>query len=377
VAVSVVVVSFRPEPWLPRCLESVTGQADEVIVVDNGSANARASEIGAHHGARVVRVAENTGFAGGANAGIAAAKSDHVALLNDDAFASPDWLAVAADVLADPTVAAAAPKLVLAWPYATVRLRDTVHHAPGDDRPLGRRITSVTAGGADAWPYLRGTGLYPDEGGWRWTNGDAVLRVPLLGNSEEVRVNGEPVAVEAVVQLVNNAGSFLGLDGAAGDIGYEEEDDGRFDTAADRFGACGAAMVVRSETWERLGTFAPNFFAYYEDTDWSWRAQLAGLRIRYDPAAVVRHVHAATSGEWSPRFSYLVARNRLLCLARNAPVRVVQRELARCRPLPPGVARSLARRLPQALLQRRRLARTWARSPAAVWDQWAGVDGRS
>ena len=375
--VSVVVVSYRPEPWLERCLASVTGQADEIVVVDNASDGGAASDIATRAGARLVRMPANVGFARGVNAGVGVATADHIALLNDDAFAEPGWLKSAVDALREPGVAAVSPKLLLAWPYATVRLRDPVHQAPGDPRPLGRRLTSVTAGGADAWRYVRGAGVYPDEGGWRWTDGDATLRVPLLGDGHDVRVNGEPVDVGRVGDLVNNAGSYLTAHGEGGDIGYEEPDDGRFDTPTERFAACGAAMVFSVETWRRVGPFAGDFFAYYEDTDWCWRARLAGLTVRYDPAGVVRHVHAATSGEWSPRFTYLVSRNRLLCLARNAPAAVLARELRRSRPLPAGVARSLVRRLPVALAQRRRLARAQTGRAADVWSRWAGVDAPS
>ena len=104
-------------------------------------------------------------------------------------------------------------------------------------------------------------------------------------------MNGEGVELEARIDLVNNAGSFLHPGGFCGDIGFGDRDNGAFESAADRFAACGAAMAFRRETWERLGGFAEEFFAYYEDIDWSWRAQLAGMRVRYEPSLTVRHVH--------------------------------------------------------------------------------------
>ena len=50
-----------------------------------------------------------------------------------------------------------------------------------------------------------------------------------------------------------------------------------------------------------------------------------GWRYRYVPGAVVRHEHAATSGEGSDLFRYFVERNRLLMLAKDAPVRMAVR----------------------------------------------------
>ena len=90
---------------------------------------------------------------------------------------------------------------------------------------------------------------------------------------------------------------------------------------------------------------------------------------------VVRHVHAQTGHQGSQWFEFFVARNRFLCLARNAPKRVVAGHLAERPPLPPGVLKSLGGRLPLALKDRARLARTvWRRSPEEVWAQWAGVN---
>ncbi|MGH9120978.1 MAG: glycosyltransferase family 2 protein, partial [Acidimicrobiales bacterium] len=111
---SVVVLSYRPGNWLEACLASVVDQADEVIVVDNGSEGSAASAIAKEAGAVVVRSGSNLGFAGGVNLGLAQARGEIVALLNDDAVAGPGWLAAAEKVLADPTVAAVTPKVLLA-----------------------------------------------------------------------------------------------------------------------------------------------------------------------------------------------------------------------------------------------------------------------
>ena len=50
---------------------------------------------------------------------------------------------------------------------------------------------------------------------------------------------------------------------------------------------------------------------YYEDTDLSWRLRLAGYRVEHCPAAVVSHLHAASSREGSEFFRFHDARNRL------------------------------------------------------------------
>ena len=86
---SVVVVSYRPGDWLPSCLKSVVSQADEVVLVDNGSKGFGAARLGWQVGARVLRLPSNTGFAPAVNLGVAACTGDLVGLLNDDAIAGP------------------------------------------------------------------------------------------------------------------------------------------------------------------------------------------------------------------------------------------------------------------------------------------------
>lgn len=371
---SVIVVTVKPEPFLARCLESVADQAAEIVVVDNGSGGPRAGEIAAEHGAKLVRQAENQGFARGVNLGVAASTQEHVALLNDDAFADPGWLEGSEAVLRDPTVGAVVPKLMFAWKRGVLRLEDPIEFRGRDWRPYGRRVNSITVGPTDVIGDALPLGIFPHEPPAFWTHGASMVVFPLPDNREdEVRVDGEPVELDATLDLVNNAGQYLHPGGWCGDIGYGARDDGSLDVPADRFGACGAALVTRRETWDRVGGLAEDFFAYYEDVDWSWRLQLAGLRVRYEPSLVVRHVHSHTSAEGSRWWSFFVSRNRLLCFARNAPSRVAVRVLANRPPLPDGVARSLARRLPPALAHRRANG-VAVRSRESVWTQWAGVD---
>ena len=386
-----IVVSHRLHRWLPPCLASVAGQSDETVVVDNGSAGGEVAEAARAAGARVVRLPTNAGFPAGVNAGVAVATGDVVALLNDDAMAEPGWLASAEQALADPTVGVVAPKLVFALPYVEVRFDDEPRMVGDDARPLGRAIRTAAVAGVDVLDRLVGPGVHALETGeldgragrWRWTAGRDAIYVPLGPDDEAsqaevaVTIDGEPAPVVGRVHLVNNAGSYLSTEGWAGDYGYLSPDDGRFDIQAERFGACGGAMVARAETLARVGPFAGSFFAYYEDVDWCWRARLAGLRALYEPAGTVRHVGGVTSGgPLAATVRGLAARNRILCLARNAPVGVAAAQLRRALADDGGTAlrRSLAGSLPAALASRPALARRRRTSPAVVWKLWAGVD---
>ena len=377
---SVVIVSYRPEQWLRDCIRSVIGQAGEVIVVDNGSDGEAASLIAGEGGATAVRSPHNLGFSGGVNLGVSRTSGDVIAVLNDDAEAAPDWLSSSAAALSDPGVAAVAPKVVLTTQYREVVLPDEAWQAPGDQRELGRQLFSVSAADRDVLDgVLGGVHRVESDGSkrWRWTEGPVPFYVPVGSGSEDVVVNGEPAPAGPVCRLVNSAGTYLRADGYAGDIGIGSPDDGRFDTPADRFGISWTALAFRRTTWERVGPLAGPYFAYYEDVDWCWRAQLAGLRLRYDPSSTVVHRWSATSGGAAdPRVRVLAESNRTLSMVRNAPLPVAARHVRRRWREGPddGVRRRAARFLPWALASRAEgRARRWAVSPSAVWEQWAGV----
>src|SRR4030095_6781685 len=77
------------------CLNSLAAQKNvdfETIVVDNGSNDGSAEMAEGEFGARVIRNRENRGFCAANNQGIAVARGEFVALLNNDAEADPDWL---------------------------------------------------------------------------------------------------------------------------------------------------------------------------------------------------------------------------------------------------------------------------------------------
>jgi GT2 family glycosyltransferase len=86
----------------------------------------------------------------------------------------------------------------------------------------------------------------------------------------------------------------------------------------DVFGASATAALYRREMLDDVGGFDESFFAYLEDADLAWRAQMARWRTVYVPQATVRHHHSGTLGHRSPEKFFLVGRNRVRMLAKNA-----------------------------------------------------------
>lgn len=86
------------------------------------------------------------------------------------------------------------------------------------------------------------------------------------------------------------------------------------------FGPSGCASLFRKEMLDDIGLFDEDFFAYGDDTDMGWRAQLAGWKCIYNPKAIVYHLHSASSSAYSPLKAFLVERNRLWVAIKCYPI---------------------------------------------------------
>ena len=85
------------------------------------------------------------------------------------------------------------------------------------------------------------------------------------------------------------------------------------------FGACGAAVLYRRRMLDEIGFFDEDFFLYDEDTDLSFRAQLAGWKCVYVPSAIVYHKGNATTGRLSDAHVYFHTRNLEFVWLKNMP----------------------------------------------------------
>ena len=76
----------------------------------------------------------------------------------------------------------------------------------------------------------------------------------------------------------------------------------------------GAAFVIKHDVLDQIGGFDEDFFTYYEDTDLSLRAMLAGYKCLYVPEAVVYHKYHFRFG---PNKCFYQERNRYLALLKT------------------------------------------------------------
>jgi GT2 family glycosyltransferase len=379
---TVVVVNYNGAHLLPPCLEGLRRQdlpagTFETVVVDNASRDGSLDLLARDFPeVRVIASPVNTGFAGGNNLALRTVSTPYVVLLNNDAVPEPDWLR---NLLA-PFEAAGAErvgvvtgKVVFAPRFLPLRLcTEGFDPGPHDPRELGVRLVAIEVDGRDVtekvlWEKLaygpEGTGA----GRFRWTRPEGTFLVPvqespgdpasdLAGSvkltfrwiaerDKPVTITGDGVSLTAtaaeagseavlavpegtpLVDVVNNAGGIVLVNGYGADRGFQEPDTGQYDRPVEVFNACGNGMAMRTAAGREVGWFDDDFFLYYEDTDLSWRLRADGWSIRYEPSAVLRHLHSASSTEWSPLWVFHVDRNRLLMLTKDASAPLALREV--------------------------------------------------
>ncbi len=94
---TVIIPNYNGRRFLPKLMESLSVQRGvefAITVVDDVSTDDSVEYLkGQWPGIQLIRNAENVGFAASCNAGIRAATTPYVVLLNNDTHVEPDWLA--------------------------------------------------------------------------------------------------------------------------------------------------------------------------------------------------------------------------------------------------------------------------------------------
>ncbi|GAB4147987.1 MAG: glycosyltransferase family 2 protein [Candidatus Promineifilaceae bacterium] len=117
-AASIIIPHWNGKHHLDDCLGSLRRQSltdFEVILVDNGSTDGSQAYVQAQFPeVRLLALGQNRGFTGACNAGILAARSPIILLLNNDTETDPDWLAAILDAFRRrPDVGSIASKMLL------------------------------------------------------------------------------------------------------------------------------------------------------------------------------------------------------------------------------------------------------------------------
>lgn len=118
-------------------------------------------------------------------------------------------------------------------------------------------------------------------------------------------------------RTINSTGLTIHFAGFGMLRGSGEIDVGQYDKVKEVCGVHGACFFASKKAVEKMGLLDENFFAFNEDTDWSWRALLMGLKIIYVPTALVYHKWGHGWGSRGAEKFYYAERNRIIMVMTN------------------------------------------------------------
>ena len=262
---SIIIVSWNVRELLRGCLASLTTDdrrlttaesssvvrrpsSVEIIVIDNASSDGSAAMVAAEFPqVRLIANADNRGFTGGNNQGIAVAQGRYVFFLNPDTVVMGDALAtMVAYMEAHPDVGVIGPQL---------------RYGDGSLQSSRRRFPTFRSALFESTPLA-----------WHWPDNPWARRYRMEDQGSGIRSQG------------------------TGDRGQDE-------VGADSLGLAGeevdwlvgAALLTRRNVLDQVGVFDEGYFMYSEELDWCRRVKTAGWRVVYLPSAQIIHYEGKSS----------------------------------------------------------------------------------
>ena len=162
-------------------------------------------------------------------------------------------------------------------------------------------------------------------------NNDCVAEPGWLASLQTTMADPE---VGAATSSMRNIHDLSVMDSAGGDLDWLgfAWDTGKGHPASDYESLrevafpCGGAVALRRQALpfeDRI--FNDDLFIYQEDVELGMQLHRRGWKVVYDPGAVIRHVHSATTKRGSFFKEHLCNRNRLIVLRRNMDPAVFRR----------------------------------------------------
>lgn len=154
-------------------------------------------------------------------------------------------------------------------------------------------------------------------------NNDCIVEPGWLKNLE---LRMEDRSVAAVTSSMRNIADLNIMDSAGGEIDWmcfsrdigKGMSAGQFTSPMELPFPCGGAVMIRRSALPDQSTlFWDRLFIYQEDLDLGFELLRTGWKVVYEPRAVVRHMHSATTGRGSFFKEHLCIRNRLLVMRKH------------------------------------------------------------
>jgi len=103
--------------------------------------------------------------------------------------------------------------------------------------------------------------------------------------------------------------------------GFNEIDNGQYNKpeAQKTDYITGCCALIKKEVLKKIGLMPEEYFLYYEDTDWSLKAQKQGYKCIFVPSAIIWHKGSKSSVAESSSYIYYHIRNGLILAKKYAP----------------------------------------------------------
>lgn len=99
--------------------------------------------------------------------------------------------------------------------------------------------------------------------------------------------------------------------------GYNKEDAPAYNVAKQITYAPTCFMLVKKEVFDKTGIMDDKYFAYYDDTDFVYRALQDGFTMYYEPAVHVLHKVSSSTGGDTGFYVYYSSRNKIYFIRKN------------------------------------------------------------
>jgi len=127
--------------------------------------------------------------------------------------------------------------------------------------------------------------------------------------------------------IINSQGGIIDWNGDGYDINFGISREKGKQKSGRVLGSCWGASLVRVEMLNKIGFLDEKFNAYFEDLDWSWRANIMGYKIFFEKDAIVYHKHSASYGDAQYKKIYLCKKNALRAALKNYETKNLFRQI--------------------------------------------------
>ncbi|MDD2807217.1 MAG: glycosyltransferase family 2 protein [Patescibacteria group bacterium] len=138
-----------------------------------------------------------------------------------------------------------------------------------------------------------------------------------------IKSDGKIVAVASNMlfydhpNIINSQGGRFTFSGYGLDINFNRNKAEVNNFQKDILASCWGSTLIKRESFRNVGLLDENYYSYFEDLDWGYRANLLGYKIIFEPSAVVYHKGSATWGNYQFKKIYLCRRNSLYTILKN------------------------------------------------------------